>query len=79
MPENFNDSQFQFQQAILVAKLEEQIIALAAKVEEGETKIKALELERDRAFRWGIFLLGSSVLTLGSWILKIVTGGKIPV
>lgn len=77
MPE-FNDSQFQLQQAVAVARLEEQITALTSKVEDGEKKIKALEAEKDRAFRWGIFLLGSSVLTLGSWLFKLIVGDKLP-
>lgn len=78
MSDSFNDSQFQLQQAVQVARLEQQIVALTTKVEDNEDKIKSLEHERDRAFRWGIFLLGSSVLTLGSWIVKIVTG-KYPI
>ena len=78
MPEGFQDSQFQLQQAVAVARLEEQITALTAKVEQGDRAIKALEAEKDRAFKWGIFLLGSSVLSLLGWIAKIVTGGKFP-
>lgn len=76
MPEGFHDSQFQLQQAVAVARLEEQITALTAKVEEGDRKIKALEAEKDRAFKWGIFLLGSTLLSLTGWVFKLVTGGK---
>lgn len=79
MPEGFNDSQFQLQQAVAVARLEEQIMALTARIEDGDRKIAALEAEKDRAFKWGIFLLGSSVLSLAGWVAKLASGGKITV
>lgn len=89
MPENFKDSQLALEQAVSLARMEEKLVALEAnqqrtetihkkEIEELQEKVSSLSSERDKALKWGIFLLGSTVLSLGGWILKLLSGGKFP-
>lgn len=90
MPENTRESHFAFEQAISLARVEEKLIALEenqervekeyqGKISDLKEKIEGLTKERDRALRWGLVLLGSSVLSLFAWIVKLISGGKFPI
>lgn len=89
MSEHFKDSQLAMEQAVSLARVEERLVALEAhqqrtealhkkQVEELQEQVSTLNGERDKALRWGLFLLGSTVLSLAGWILKLISGGKLP-
>lgn len=89
MPDNFKDSQLALEQAVSLARMEEKLVALEAnqqrteaiykkEIEELQEKVTSLSSERDKALRWGLFLLGSTVLSLAGWIVKLLSGGKFP-
>jgi hypothetical protein len=90
MPENTRESHFAFEQAISLARVEEKIVALEenqervekeyqGKISDLKEKVEGLTKERDRALRWGLVLLGSSVLSMFAWIVKLISGGKLPI
>lgn len=90
MPDDFKDSKFIFDQAVALARMEEKLIALEAgqqkadseyreKIEDLQKEVNKLTHERDKAMRWGLVLLGSGVLSLLSWVVKLATGGKLPI
>lgn len=56
-----------------VAVLEEKIKNLEAFVSRTDSKLKALEKDRDNALKWGIMVLGTIVISMGSYIFKILT------
>lgn len=62
MPEHSQD--------VDIARLQEQVIALKEKQEVDHLALKALQSDRDKALLWGIIVLGSTVISLGAWILK---------
>lgn len=89
MPDNFKDSQLALEQAVSLARMEEKLVALEAnqqrteavhkkEIEELQEQVRSLSSERDKALRWGLFLLGSTVLSLAGWIVKLLSGGKFP-
>lgn len=53
-----------------IAVLQQQLIALKEKQEVDHKALEALQKDRDRALVWGIIVLGSTVVSLGAWILK---------
>ena len=53
-----------------IAILQQQLIALKDKQEVDHKALQALQQDRDRALIWGIIVLGSTVISLGAWILK---------
>jgi len=57
-------------EAVDIARLQEQLKALRKDQEEDHKALEALQHDRDRALVWGILVLGSTVLSLGMWILK---------
>ena len=59
--------------AINVAVLQEKINALEAHLNRSDSKIKALEKDRDNAIKWGLMILGTAVVSMASWIFKLVT------
>lgn len=89
MPENFKDSQLVLEQAVSLARMEEKLVALEAnqqrtetiykkEIEELQEKVSSLTEERDKALKWGLVLLGSTVLSLLGWVVKLLSGGKFP-
>lgn len=89
MPENFKDSQLALEQAVSLARMEEKLVALEAnqqrtetiykkEIEELQEKVSSLTEERDKALKWGLVLLGSTVLSLLGWVVKLLSGGKFP-
>ena len=58
---------------ITVAVLEEKIKNIEASVLRAENKLRALEKDRDSALKWGIMVLGTVVISMGSYIFKILT------
>ncbi len=89
MPENYKESPFAFEQAVSLARVEEKLIAVEenqeriereykSKITELKDKVESLTKERDKALRWGLVLLGSSVLSMLAWIVKLISGGKFP-
>ena len=57
-------------QEVDIAILQQQVIQLKDKQESDHKALVALQGDRDRALIWGILVLGSTVLSLGAWILK---------
>lgn len=53
-----------------IAVLQQQLISLREKQEVDHKALEALQKDRDRALVWGIIVLGSTVISLGAWILK---------
>ena len=53
-----------------IAVLQQQLIALKDKQDTDHKALEALQKDRDRALIWGILVLGSTVLSLGAWIIK---------
>lgn len=53
-----------------IAILQQQLIALKEKQEVDHKALQSLQQDRDRALIWGIIVLGSTVISLGAWILK---------
>lgn len=53
-----------------IAVLQQQLISLKEKQEVDHKALEALQKDRDRALVWGIIVLGSTVISLGAWILK---------
>lgn len=52
---------------------EVEMALLKKEVEDQEIRLRKLEKDRDSALRWGIVVLGSSVLSMGAWIFKLLT------
>jgi hypothetical protein len=59
--------------AITVAVLQEKISALEEHLQRSDSKIKALEKDRDNAIKWGLMILGTAVVSMASWIFKLIT------
>ena len=57
-------------QEVDIAILQQQVIQLKDKQDTDHKALEALQKDRDRALIWGILVLGSTVLSLGAWILK---------
>jgi hypothetical protein len=57
-------------QDISIAVLQEKLKNLEALTKTSLAKIKVLEEDKDRALRWGIILLGTAVISLGTWIFN---------
>lgn len=55
-----------------IAVLQQQLISLKEKQEVDHKALEALQKDRDRALVWGIIVLGSTVISLGAWILKYI-------
>lgn len=56
-----------------VAVLEEKIKNLEILISKTDGKLKALEKDRDNALKWGIMVLGTVVISMGSYIFKLLT------
>ena len=56
-----------------VAVLEEKIKNLEILISKTDSKLKALEKDRDNALKWGIMVLGTVVISMGSYIFKFLT------
>ena len=59
--------------AITVAVLQEKLSALEDHIQRSDSKIKALEKDRDNAIKWGLMILGTAVVSMASWIFKLIT------
>lgn len=57
-------------QDISIAVLQEQLKNLEALAAASLKKIEALEKDREHALRWGIMLLGTAVVSMGTWIFN---------
>ena len=56
-----------------VAVLEEKIKNLEILISKTDSKLRALEKDRDNALKWGIMVLGTVVISMGSYISKLLT------
>ena len=56
-----------------VAVLEEKIKNLEILISRTDSKLRALEKDRDNALKWGIMVLGTIVISMGSYIFKLLT------
>ncbi len=68
------DNELSPKDQVRLALLEEKVKELES---DSEHRITSLEKDRDSALRWGIVVLGTSVLSMGAWIFKLLTA-KIP-
>lgn len=50
---------------------------LQKEVEDLQKEVKSLQHDRDSALRWGLVVLGTSVISMATWIFKLITA-KIP-
>lgn len=50
------------------------IVDMKADLADLKAQYATLAAERDRAVRWALIVLGSSVLAMGGWIFKLITG-----
>ena len=42
-----------------------------------KTELDSLISERDKALRWGIITLGTLLMGMGTWIITLITSGRI--
>ena len=56
-----------------VAVLEEKIKNLEILISRTDSKLRALEKDRDNALKWGIMVLGTVFISMGSYIFKLLT------
>lgn len=68
---DFHPSQLSTEDAIAFALAKKQL-------QDMEERLISLEKDRDSALRWGLIVLGSSVVSMGLWIFKLLSS-KIPV
>lgn len=61
----------------LEEKLESQKESFTKQLEFQQEEIDSLKKDRDSALRWGIVILGTSVMSMAAWIFKLIAG-KIP-
>ena len=53
--------------------VEEKIKNLEILISKTDSKLRALEKDRDNALKWGIMVLGTVVISMGSYISKLLT------
>jgi hypothetical protein len=58
---------------VMLALQKREIEILHAELKEVRAEIDALKADREKAFRWGIGVLGSAVLIMGSWMWTLVS------
>lgn len=68
---DFHPSQLSTEDAVAFALAQK-------KLHDMEDRLISLEKDRDSALRWGLIVLGSSVVSMGLWIFKLLSS-KIPV
>lgn len=62
------------QHAISLAILNEKIKTLEDDLDDTKSKLAALERDRDSALKWGIMLLGTTLVSLLGWIFQHYEG-----
>lgn len=78
MPMNTSDiSEQDVSRAVALATLAKTVEHLEAQIETQQKELDSLKKDRDSALRWGIVILGTSVISMGTWIFKLLVG-KIP-
>lgn len=63
------------EQAVTVAVLEQKVKTLEEHLASTDKQLKALQRDRDSALKWGLMVLGSAVLSMGTWIFNSITKG----
>jgi hypothetical protein len=56
-----------------IAVFEEKLKNLEQLIIKTEDKLEALEKDRDNALKWGVMILGSVVISMGSYIFNLLT------
>lgn len=56
-----------------IAVFEEKLKNLEQFIIKTEDKLAALEKDRDNALKWGVMVLGSVVISMGSYIFNLLT------
>ena len=46
-------------------------------IEDLKVGLASLQKDRDNAFRWGIIVLGTAVIGMGTWIFNFIIGGHV--
>lgn len=64
------------EQIVAVAVLEEKVKTLEEHLASTDKQLKSLLRDRDNALKWGIMVLGSAVLSMGTWIFNSITKGN---
>lgn len=62
-------------QAVTIAVLEEKVRTLEEHLERTDRQLKALQSDRDNALKWGVMILGSAVVSMGTWIFNAISKG----
>lgn len=65
----------QTENAVTIAVLEEKVKTLEEHLERTDKQLRALQHDRDNALKWGIMVLGTAVVSMGSWIFNAITKG----
>ena len=65
--------------AVEFALLQQQVTGLQLELAETNEKLESLQKDRDRALLWGIMVLGTAVLSMGTWIFHRVVEKLSPV
>jgi len=73
MPQDFQSSQQDIDDAVAVALLQERMKSIEKALEAQAVETASLKKDRDSALRWGIVILGSSVLSMAAWIFKLIS------
>ncbi len=77
MPE-FKESQLEIEKAVALDRLHQKIETLKQSIELTDRGLKSLQEDRDKALRWGLITLGSTVLGMGIWIFGLFERMVIP-
>jgi hypothetical protein len=56
-----------------IAVFEEKLKNLEQLIIKTEDKLEALEKDRDNALKWGVMVLGTVVISMGSYIFNLLT------
>lgn len=56
-----------------IAVFEEKLKNLEQLIIKTEDKLEALEKDRDNALKWGVMILGTVVISMGTYIFNLLT------
>lgn len=68
MSDSDNISEHDLEASKAIAALQEKFASLERTANDAIDRLKALETEKQNALKYGIILLGSAVISMGTWI-----------